>query len=85
MAVTRTEHCALITEHPQPPPPNLPPLSHLEHADPEVAAAIGKEGERQRNGLEMIASENIVSEAVLEALGTPLTNKDSEGDPGKQY
>ena len=53
--------------------------------DPEVAAAIAKEVARQREGLEMIASENIVSPAVLEALGSPLTNKYSEGYPGRRY
>ena len=53
--------------------------------DPEVADAIDAELERQRSGLEMIASENIVSEAVLAALGTVLTNKYAEGYPGKHH
>jgi glycine hydroxymethyltransferase len=58
---------------------------HLSKTDPEVAAAIALELSRQREGLEMIASENIVSPAVLEALGTVLTNKYSEGYPGRRY
>ncbi len=53
--------------------------------DPEVHAAIQHEIERQQLTLELIASENIVSEAVLEALGSPLTNKYAEGYPGKRY
>ena len=60
-------------------------MNTLSKTDPEVASAIENEIERQRHGLEMIASENIVSPAVLEALGTPLTNKYSEGYPGKRY
>ena len=60
-------------------------FSHLQAADPEVAVAVNNEITRQREGLEMIASENIVSPAVIEALGTPLTNKYSEGYPGKRY
>lgn len=60
-------------------------MSHLSTFDPEIADAIEKEIGRQRNGLEMIASENFVSRAVLEAMGTPLTNKYSEGYPGKRY
>jgi glycine hydroxymethyltransferase len=53
--------------------------------DPEIAAAIGREVDRQRSTLELIASENFVSEAVLEAMGSPLTNKYAEGYPGKRY
>ena len=53
--------------------------------DPEVFAAIEQEVERQNNGLELIASENFVSRAVLEAAGSPLTNKYAEGLPGKRY
>lgn len=53
--------------------------------DPQVAESIENEVNRQRNKLEMIASENFVSEAVLQALGTPLTNKYAEGYPGKRY
>ncbi len=60
-------------------------LEHLSAQDPEIAEAVRNEVARQKNGLEMIASENIVSMAVLEALGTPLTNKYSEGYPGKRY
>lgn len=58
---------------------------HLANQDPEIHEAIRKEIGRQRHALEMIASENIVSSAVLEALGSPLTNKYSEGYPGKRY
>lgn len=54
-------------------------------ADPEVAGWIKKELERQRNGIELIASENFVSEAVLLATGSILTNKYAEGYPGKRY
>jgi glycine hydroxymethyltransferase len=57
----------------------------LAQADPEVAAAIEHETLRQHEGLEMIASENFVSEAVLEAAGSTFTNKYAEGYPGKRY
>jgi len=57
----------------------------LSAVDPEIAAAIGHEIERQRGTLELIASENFVSEAILEAMGSPLTNKYAEGYPGKRY
>ncbi len=53
--------------------------------DPEVAKAVEKEVGRQRNKIELIASENFVSKAVMEAMGTPLTNKYAEGYPGKRY
>lgn len=53
--------------------------------DPEVDAAIKREFERQRDGLEMIASENYTSQAVMEAQGSVLTNKYAEGYPGKRY
>ena len=53
--------------------------------DPELAEAVEKEVARQRGNIELIASENFVSEAVLEAVGTPLTNKYAEGYPGKRY
>ena len=53
--------------------------------DPEIDAAIRGEIARQRNTVELIASENFVSEAVLQAMGTPLTNKYAEGYPGKRY
>jgi glycine hydroxymethyltransferase len=57
----------------------------LAEVDPEVARAIGRELERQQNTLEMIASENFVPRAVLEATGTVLTNKYAEGYPGRRY
>ncbi len=57
----------------------------LSAVDPEIAAAVAREVGRQRDTLELIASENFVSEAVLEAAGTPLTNKYAEGYPGKRY
>src|SRR5829696_347965 len=60
----------------------MPMLSDF---DPDVAAMIRREVDRQRHGIELIASENFVSEAVLEAMGTPLTNKYAEGLPGKRY
>ncbi|HOV27469.1 MAG TPA: serine hydroxymethyltransferase [Pseudobacteroides sp.] len=53
--------------------------------DPEVAKAINDEVGRQRNKIELIASENFVSNAVMQAMGTPLTNKYAEGYPGKRY
>ncbi len=60
----------------------MPTLSEY---DPDVAEMIRREVQRQRDGLELIASENFVSEAVLEAMGTPLTNKYAEGLPAKRY
>ena len=57
----------------------------LAEIDPEIAAAIGKELGRQRDRIELIASENIVSRAVLEAQGSVLTNKYAEGYPGRRY
>lgn len=57
----------------------------LRLADPEVAASIQRERRRQIEGIELIASENYVSEAVLEAVGSVLTNKYAEGLPGKRY
>jgi glycine hydroxymethyltransferase len=57
----------------------------LSQADPEIAAAIDNETRRQHEGLELIASENFVSEAVLEAMGSVFTNKYAEGYPGKRY
>jgi len=57
----------------------------LYEADPQVAAAIDNETRRQHEGLELIASENFVSEAVLEATGSVFTNKYAEGYPGKRY
>jgi glycine hydroxymethyltransferase len=60
-------------------------MSHLDAVDPEIAKAIRGETERQARNLELIASENFVSEAVLEATGSVLTNKYAEGYPGKRY
>lgn len=60
-------------------------MSILETFDPEIASAIRRETERQEYNLELIASENFVSEAVLEAQGSVLTNKYAEGYPGKRY
>src|SRR6202007_1202555 len=57
----------------------------LAEADPEIAAAVDHEIRRQHEGLEMIASENFVSQAVLEAVGSIFTNKYAEGYPGKRY
>jgi glycine hydroxymethyltransferase len=57
----------------------------LAEADPEIAASIDHEIRRQHEGLEMIASENFVSQAVLEAVGSVFTNKYAEGYPGKRY
>ena len=59
--------------------------AHLEQADPEVFTAIEQEQRRQHDKIELIASENIVSRAVLEAQGSVLTNKYAEGYPGKRY
>lgn len=60
-------------------------LENLRSQDPEIAEAIVSEVNRQRAKIELIASENFVSEAVLEAAGSPLTNKYAEGYPGKRY
>ena len=57
----------------------------LAQVDPEIAGLVRKETERQEEGLELIASENFVSPAVLEAVGSVLTNKYAEGYPGKRY
>jgi glycine hydroxymethyltransferase len=62
-----------------------PPGDALRENDPEVAGLIEEEIARQNEGLELIASENFVSPAVLEAMGSPLTNKYAEGLPGKRY
>ncbi|HHY64296.1 MAG TPA: serine hydroxymethyltransferase [Clostridiaceae bacterium] len=59
--------------------------NEIERIDPEAAKAIYSEIDRQENKIELIASENFVSRAVLEAVGTPLTNKYAEGYPGKRY
>ncbi|MBW0433769.1 serine hydroxymethyltransferase [Leptospira yasudae] len=60
-------------------------MQFLPKADPEIFAALKQEDERQENNLEMIASENFVSRAVLEAYTSTLTNKYAEGYPGKRY
>ena len=60
-------------------------FEELKNYDPEVAAACDAEFQRQQHNIELIASENIVSKAVLLAAGTPLTNKYAEGLPGKRY
>lgn len=57
----------------------------LEQKDPEIYDLIEKEKQRQFAGIELIASENFTSRAVMEALGSCLTNKYSEGYPGKRY
>ena len=59
-------------------------MSFLEQTDPEVFSAIQQETRRLEGNLELIASENVVSEAVLEAQGCVMTNKYAEGYPGKR-
>ena len=58
---------------------------HLVESDPEIARSIDREVHRQDDGIELIASENIVSRAVLEAQGSVLTNKYAEGYPNRRY
>jgi glycine hydroxymethyltransferase len=60
-------------------------IDHIRKEDPEIAKIIDQELERQQNNLEMIASENFTSRAVMEACGSVLTNKYAEGYPGKRY
>ena len=60
-------------------------INRIGEFDKDVAQAIGSELNRQKRGLELIASENLVSEAVMLAMGTPLTNKYAEGYPAKRY
>ncbi|HXT71368.1 MAG TPA: serine hydroxymethyltransferase [Vicinamibacterales bacterium] len=60
-------------------------MSYLRSADPDIAAAIQHEAQRQEEGLELIASENFTSRAVMEAMGSVMTNKYAEGYPGKRY
>ena len=64
---------------------NIASLDYLEQYDFEVAKAMTDELKRQRRNLELIASENIVSPAVMAAMGSLLTNKYAEGYPGKRY
>src|SRR4029434_10844860 len=66
--------------------PTAPPMQRsLAETDPEIAAAIHNETHRQAEGLELIASENFVSRAILEAAGSVMTNKYAEGYPGRRY
>ena len=60
-------------------------IKKLTECDKEVGEAVSSELKRQKRGLELIASENLVSEAVMLAMGTPLTNKYAEGYPAKRY
>ena len=60
-------------------------IENVRKTDPEIAAALDKELERQQNKLEMIASENFTSRAVMEACGSVMTNKYAEGYPGRRY
>ena len=64
---------------------NMYSLDEVKNVDPEIAEAIVEEQERQNSHIELIASENWVSKAVMAAMGTPLTNKYAEGYPGKRY
>jgi glycine hydroxymethyltransferase len=61
------------------------PMQELQQQDPDIFASINREVARQNDGIELIASENFASRAVLQAMGTPLTNKYAEGRPGKRY
>ncbi len=60
-------------------------IHEIENVDPEIAKAIEDEIARQNSHIELIASENWVSKAVMAAMGSPLTNKYAEGYPGKRY
>ncbi|MEG0157603.1 MAG: serine hydroxymethyltransferase, partial [Anaerovoracaceae bacterium] len=60
-------------------------FDEIKEVDSEVAAAIADELDRQKRHIELIASENIVSKAVMAAMGSPFTNKYAEGYPGKRY
>ncbi|MBW2390643.1 MAG: hypothetical protein JRG89_19750, partial [Deltaproteobacteria bacterium] len=64
-------------------PPSATP--HVDSGDPEIAKLIRRETRRQALSIELIASENFVSDAVLEAVGSALTNKYAEGYPGRRY
>ena len=66
-------------------PPHSPAAAKLKDVDPQVAAILNDEEARQRDGIELIASENFASQAVREALGSCMTNKYSEGRPGARY
>lgn len=60
-------------------------MNHVKTADAEIFAAMENERQRQQDNIELIASENFVSEAVMEAMGSVLTNKYAEGYPGRRY
>ena len=60
-------------------------IGYVEKVDPELGAAMGRELGRQRQNIELIASENIVSPAVMAAMGSVLTNKYAEGYPGHRH
>src|SRR5690625_3524436 len=60
-------------------------MKHIQQSDSEIFDAIQAENKRQQDNIELIASENFVSEAVMEAMGSVLTNKYAEGYPGKRY
>ena len=60
-------------------------FDEIANFDPEIAQAMTDEINRQDHNIELIASENIVSKAVMAAMGSPLTNKYAEGYPGKRY
>ena len=64
---------------------NMYSFAEVENFDPEIAKAIADETGRQRENIELIASENLVSKAVMSAMGSTLTNKYAEGYPGKRY
>jgi glycine hydroxymethyltransferase len=81
-----TAHDWWLKAAPMPPQTPVPTMWRtLAESDPEIAAAIRDEVHRQNSGLELIASENFVSQAVLEAAGSVMTNKYAEGYPGKRY
>src|SRR4051812_15807628 len=80
------QESTMSASHPSPQKQDLSMFSaSLAETDPELAEAIRLELGRQRDEIELIASENIVSKAVLEAQGSELTNKNAEGQPGKRY
>ena len=60
-------------------------MNFLQNQDPDIFNAINNEAQRQQDGLEMIASENYTSPAIMEAAGSVLTNKYAEGYPGRRY
>src|ERR1043166_2116931 len=74
-----------MTSLPQMEPAFLRSARRLAESDPEIAGMLAAEARRQRQGIQLIASENSVSSAVLEAMGSCLTNKYAEGYPGRRY